>query len=388
MVSDQPLANILPLLNKAIKPNIAYLLTSKQQANKNHHKTQADIMKRLGVKQVKTINIDNAFDLEEIQKKVQLIINQHQQDNILLNATGGTKPMSIAAYELCFSDNIDVFYLQGSNIIWLNPINKAPLPIESSLPLHNFLLAHQINIIDKDDTKISQTRQSLAKTWAGRGEKHTKIFATLNYYAAQANNNKLSAQVKPSDWETDLHYLLEELEHENMLNITQEHIKFTDENTRFFANGGWLEEHVFNTLLTLQQSHPEITSVARSVKIKLPLAKEPRHLKNKENNELDVIAIVNNQLWVFECKTKKMRSSNHNNQHNEDDSQHMIYKLAGLMKSLGGLRTKGCVVSFNQIADIHKTRAQLFDITCIDSKNIKDLKSKLAQLLIHSSHNS
>ena len=59
----------------------------------------------------------------------------------------------------------------------------------------------------------------------------------------------------------------------------------------------------------------------------------------------------------------------------------MIYKLAGLMKSLGGLRTKGCVVSFNELRDQEKSRADLFDIAVIDGKNLKHLRSQLCTVL-------
>ncbi|MEH6577379.1 MAG: DUF1887 family CARF protein [Amphritea sp.] len=383
MVSDQPLANILPTLVPELKPDTVYLLTSEQQRQKGNGEAQKNVFSHLGIT-AEIIPIGSAFNLEEVQKVVQQLIDSHPQQQLLLNATGGTKPMSIAAYELCYSADIRVFYLQSEQIIWLNPLQDESMSLSQSLSLSDYLNAHDIEVTDYVTNKVPQARSELAGIWAKRARKHSQPYARLNYYAQQASNDRLTATLDAKDNKGNgLSVILDELERLQMLQQQAAQITFADEDARFFANGGWLEEWLFSELMQLKQKYPTITSVARSVSVEL----HNQQTQQPVRNELDVIAIVNNRLWVFECKTKRMQGKHQ--PRGENEAQHMIYKLAGLMKSLGGLRTCGCVVSFNALSDYDKARAELFDIGTIDGRNLAELRSQLAQLLglrAHASH--
>jgi len=80
-------------------------------------------------------------------------------------------------------------------------------------------------------------------------------------------------------------------------------------------------------------------------------------------------------MWVFECKT---RTYGNFSTHGEE----MIYKLAGIMRNMGGIRTRGCVVSFNALRDIEKSRADLLNIDVVDGRNLRknSFRSKLVQI--------
>ena len=401
MVSDQPLPNILPVLHPDLKPEKVYLLCSQEQKKLNNDQAQKKIIEECKCV-VDVIYISSAFDIDGVGKQTEEILNNYDDNeklNILLNATGGTKPMSIAAFEQCVPHDIGVFYVQTpKKIIWLYEPKKLHLSnlndtIPNRLSLQQFLEAHCLDLLESNTNRIPQRTVNFVNSWAKRAGKYKNKYSTLNYYSSQANNN-LHMQIPRKGHHENLSHLLGELERGGYI----KHVgkpkhpdsfcyEFPSEEKRSFVNGGWLEEYVFNQLQSLQDSCSQITDVARNVKVRTsrPSSAHPHHsvIKHNAKNELDVIAIVNHRMWVFECKTRRYSQSPKNENRQNRDGEEMIYKLAGIMKNMGGIRTRGCVVSFNTLRDEEKSRANLLDIDVIDGRNLKEntFRSILIEML-------
>lgn len=381
-VSDQPLPNILPVLHEDMKPEMVYLLCSEQQKERGNDLAQEAVLKNHGIS-VKIVPVTDAYNLSNIQAAVDRLINKHQPGELAFNATGGTKPMSIAAFEQCVCQDVAVFYLQTPTIIWLSTgdcTNNQPLEITESLSLRDFLKAHGVGLNSYQTNRIPESRSQLARSWASRAEKYAKEYSAVNYYAASAEGSNLKMEISKSNPPKNLPDLLRELERHQLIKSNgstgrgnQETYVFQSEDDRRFVNGGWLEDHVFNELKSLCEEYPQITQVARNVEV----LHRPGSTKSKVRNEFDVVAIINHRMWVFECKTSRPA----NPQSDRRDGEEMVYKLAGIMKNLGGLRTQGCVVSFNTLRPEEKSRAKLLDIDVIDGRNLKDLRSKLVTTL-------
>ncbi len=384
-VSDQPLPNILPILSEQMKPEKVYLLCSDQQSKKGHGESQKAVLEHHGVK-VRIVPVTDAFDMDNIEAAVDELIEQHGPGEIAFNATGGTKLMSIAAFERCQCKDVSVFYVQTPDIIWLprqEDNRDMRIPYSSSLKLKDFLLAHGVDLHDEENAPIDERHRELARFWANRAEKYASAYSALNYYAANAEKDlsfNVSLQDRKQPPPPYLENLLEELEHEKWItfhktgNKDQKSYKFKDEKARLFVNGGWLEMWVFHELQSIQQKqkYPQISIVTRNVQVQ----QRPGSTRKPVKNELDVVAIVNHRMWVFECKTSRLGKPQ-----DKREGEQMIYKLAGTMKNMGGLRTQGCVVSFNRLRDEEKSRAELLEIKVIDGHNLHDLKSRLVTTL-------
>jgi len=381
-VSDQPLPNILPVLHEGMKPERVYLLCSKQQEERGNSEAQKAVLESRNIA-VEKVPVTDAFDIESIQEAIDGLIEKHKPSELAFNATGGTKPMSIAAFEQCVCRDVSVFYVQTPEIIWLSTpdeVNKKGLVIAGSLPLDIFLEAHGVNLISSDDTGVADSLLALAKPWADRAEKYASAYSALNYYAGQAKDSDLKTEVSMQNRAKCLPELLREIEHGGLIrfdkaqsNKSQETYKFQSENIRQFINGGWLEMLVFDELQSLWKTHPQITDVARNVRVR----QRPGSTRSPVENELDVVAVINHQMWVFECKTRRWEQADEDRRGGEE----MVYKLASTMKNMGGLRTQGCVVSFNSLRPVEKSRAELLDIDVIDGPNLRNLRSKLVTTL-------
>ncbi|MYB35587.1 MAG: DUF1887 family protein [Gammaproteobacteria bacterium] len=381
IVSDQPLPNILPVLHPEMKPEKVYLLCSEEQRKQSNDKAQKKIIESLGCK-VDIVDVSSAFDIEVIGEQTENILKGYAEphNNLLLNATGGTKPMSIAAFEQCVCHDIGVFYVQTPEIIWLSESSRFASwsHIPNSLPLQKFIEAHCLDLQHLQPNRIPSAQSEMSISWADRAEKYSKEYSSINRYASLAKDHDLVMSIPNKDHRGNFQSLLSELEHGGYIRAEEtgkltasNAYRFVSEECRRFVNGGWLEDYVFQQIRSLKDIYPQINDVARNIEVK-----SNRNITRLETrNELDVVAIVNNRMWVFECKTRIYEKSS---THGEE----MIYKLAGIMKNMGGMRTRGCVVSFNALRNVEKSRADLLNIDVVDGRHLSknNFRSKLVQI--------
>jgi len=121
LVSRQSMANVIPVLE--LHPSEVILLRTKQES-----KVALNIQRLFVSKNIKTRiykSYIDPYDLETVKSACREIINE-SETNIILNVTGGTKTMAIAAYE--------IFKSSDKRILYYDPIHhiiiKALLPIE------------------------------------------------------------------------------------------------------------------------------------------------------------------------------------------------------------------------------------------------------------------
>lgn len=142
----------------------------------------------------------------------------------------------------------------------------------------------------------------------------------------------------------------------------QGRLVFSNEEARFFANGGWLEWHL----------HRELCALKAECGIQyMALGLQLQHGGGK--NELDVAILARNSLYIVECKTRNFKQN--------DKASDAIFKLDSLSK-LGGLRTKGILVSYRPLNDADKGRAAELGIKTIAGLELQRLREKLLEALL------
>lgn len=145
-----------------------------------------------------------------------------------------------------------------------------------------------------------------------------------------------------------------------LLTFSGDQLQFADERSRAFVNGVWLEEFVFSEINKLRNKLPEIQDVARSVEVQWNFG------KSKVSNELDVVFLANNQLYIIECKTRNFSEQPKN-------STNTLYKLDALVTKIGGQTAKGMVASYGQFNDYNKERAALMDLKLCEGENLLEV---------------
>lgn len=124
LVSAQPTPNLTPVLDPAVAPRKVFLLVSPDMTQRADW-LEAVIRPRGIV--VERWPVDNPWAIDAIRDSV-LNLLAAQSDlvdrrEIALNATGGTKPMSIAAYDAFRTLDLPIFYVHPEQdcMIWMHP---------------------------------------------------------------------------------------------------------------------------------------------------------------------------------------------------------------------------------------------------------------------------
>lgn len=356
LVSAQPTPNLTPAIDPRTRPDEVMLVVSPDMRERADW--LEDTLRPRGIR-VSRWPIDNAWDINSIRDAMMNLVFRHDQQALELNATGGTKPMSIAAFEVFREMDLPIFYVHPGTdrLVWMHPWERKGFDLADRVRLNAFLQAHGAKVEGEvQRTGVPAPLRTLGESLVQDVERLSRPLATLNWLAARARNDALSVSLSADRWrDSQLAALLEAFEAAGALSFDRDGIRFSDENARFFANGGWLEEHIFAVVQGMRQELPEIQDLARSLEVSRGQAGKA------VRNELDVVFLADNRLYVIECKTKRFSEAGP-----DGPGAEALYKLDTLAPMLGGIGARAMLASFQQLHDRDRHRANELRIeTCV-----------------------
>lgn len=363
LVSDQPMPNFLPILHSVTKPEQVILAVTDKMATKADWLKKAIENRKIDVR---ILPIPNAYNLAVLQDFFINWLDKDAPEDIVLNVTGGTKPMAIAAQEAFRMANKPVFYIsvESDELIWLET-RQGPIKMTTNLSLKTFFTIHGFQM-EKNNRqgRLKPEWQTYSKILVENVIQWEQALGKLNRHAMLAEQrNVLDCGRVTAENTLSWDELMESLYYNEVI-CYQDRLVFKSPEARSFANGGWLEHLVFEAVKeVLPDSKPQLNVIIKDAR--------------GNQNELDVAVLVNHSLFIIECKTKRFVF--------KDDFQNgpaaeTIYKLDSLRKT-GGLRTQGVLISFRPVGPDHKKRAEEAKISVIDQSGLPRLKQLLAQTI-------
>lgn len=336
IVSDQVLANLIPALME--RPDRVILVST-------------PVMEKRGI----TLRLQRLIAEEEIAVDVWRdapdvnvpailafasrlqteLLEQHADAEIVLNATGGTKPMAFAFIEAFRGFAARLLYTDTAHRrIELLPNGAAPaepIPMADVLDIKHYLAAQGLRMGPSDSdsadllTRMGQ-RKATAKFLARNAKKMGNLIGALNGLADKAMSKDGKQLVAPMQ---SLNYPphpkdpfaegLRELVKTKCIGWEEgkADVTFIDLERTRFVHGGWLEEYAYHVL-----ADEKLRDVRMSVNVLLEGG-------NEAHNEFDVLACHGNQLLFIECKTLKFDG--------EAKDNDIAYKLKSLGDNARGL---------------------------------------------------
>lgn len=297
-------------------------------------------------------------DLNDINIKLSTMNSiLSDSDNVFVNLTGGTKIMALGTFEYFTKiiSKTNMFYLNmGSNVLrQVYPVvdeERRDTKIEYRVNVKEFLGAYGTEINNFNDVNSlckdkEYTELFYKNKWS---QKYNRIISKLRDYINEFEKDILFDRTKEE--------LLNEIQ--VFISVTsfplKNHDRLTKNEIRYLI-GGWWEEYCYNYIkekFALSDSYINI-GIQNS----------------KTNNELDVIFVKDNVLYVFECKTTVFK---------KDDFEDYIYKLSAIKDNQNGfgIGVKAYLVTnrFKSVAGTKgidptfKRRASAFNITLVDAK--------------------
>lgn len=365
LVSDQATPNLTPTLDPGLRPEAVILVVS--PAMKQRADWLEEALRPAGLR-VERHAVRDPYDVEKLHDDLLALALAHPTDDLALNATCGTKPMSIAAYEVFRDLERPVFYVdpERDRLVWLyHPGATRPPPVDLAdrVRLPAFLGAHGIRVVGGAALDgLPAVQRALCDELVRHPDRYGGALGQLNWLAAGAEGSLLS---EPARRSRDFDDLVQLFEDAGCLTRQGDRLRFPDEDRRFFVNGGWLEAHVYGLVFGLRAKYPAIQDLARGLRV--------THGANVEN-ELDVAFLADNRLCVVECKARRFNAET-------GFADEPIYKIEALHELLGGSRAKALLVSYQPVRDVDRRRAQGLGVRICAGDELRYLPEQLAALV-------
>lgn len=320
LVSDQVIPNVLFIGEmKRRKTDVWMYLFVSTELMETKEKTDY-IIDGSHIEKSKTKTIEVVEDsIEDIDSKlIKFSEELSDEDGVIVNLTGGTKIMSIGVYNFFKERGANIYYLPiGKNICKRISLNSYQLNFRISLK--DYLTSHGIKITSDDINRIFKSK-----------EYTNRVF---RYFLENESIGKEDEQREKY-----------ELEYSN--------------------RGGWFEEYTHN--LIKEKLRLNKNEIGLNIKV----------FHKNAPNEFDVVFVLENTLYVVECKTSLSRGM----------LNKTLYKISAL-KNNYGLSAKSYVFTFDKnlrgpdgkIKEDYKNRASLLGVHLVDRAILTD-KTKLDEL--------
>jgi hypothetical protein len=324
LVSDQRMQNVIPLLQVGAAYSELVLVMSKER------RTGSPLPKYAGAAEdVITVlkphlkvrasdEFVDPYDIEAVASTIDSLIEKcGGRKTVVVNISGGTKPMAIGALRAAQVTGVSCLYTntEDREILWLSPdgVTKTePIQVVNSLDVLLYIRAYGEKIAD---SKKVADLDATHKAWAEViGDQHAVIYQKVVIPVTSAI--KLAYKKKtgfPIACKVTLTHrqreVIEQLAQIGLWswNRTSEQISVADSLAASFLNGTWVEVYV---ALQMQRS-----GVFNDVRLNTKL--------DGVEGEIDVAAVSNGRLVLVECKSNVQQSQ-------------QLSKLDSFRRRLGG----------------------------------------------------
>lgn len=393
LVSEQLIPNLIPTLQDNNCIGVVLVLGDVRFQQK------ADLLRKIyqrnGIDVLGDYQGDSSTRLMSLQSLAHSLLDdlqaRYNDTDIrwILNATCGTKPMSLA-----FTNAFNQFNLQHADdgtgpkalvlytdtehkeIPLLNQDTDFALPFTDVLTLDDSLLANGFELesaTDSDNDTQVQHRKALTLYLLRQFAESCKpLMGILQYAAHQARQNfpladtQLLNTTPKGPWAD----LIGRVQDAGLVQWDGEkQLCFTSEEACVYLSGGWLEEA---TYLIAQKVGFRYVALGVTGQWRQDLA--GYNLSSEVSNELDVLVLHNNRLLVVECK-----AINWNAQESQKN-QGIVHKLENLGRKLGGQFASSTLISAQDLTDSVRQR--------LESSNIKYVEAPCTEAAIERMFNN
>lgn len=360
LVSDQPMPNVTSCLQ--LQPDMVELLYTKDKIE--HGLRLEELLKSRGI-EVRGTEID-PYDMQNVMGVCTGLITNSDGNKISLNCTGGTKVSSLAAFQIFFSAQKEIYYVNTfeNEIIRLAP-DGMTFPITVSIPILEFLDVHGFRpeSFTTDDNLILN-RQQATEFLAELSIHKPKLIGSLNY-SFKEDVNRLTYPFTlhlPATREfAGLASLLAKL---GIAQQAQNGIIIPTIEIAQYLRGFWFEEYVYLAAKSVAGVEVKLNIIGRW---------ETRR-KEEPKNEFDVMIGSGNRLLYISCKTSNVDKGGAGREY--------LYELDSLGDHALGLFGKKILASARPITDnyIH-ARAASMGIEIIDGDKIREIPKRIEKWL-------
>ncbi|MCD6534399.1 MAG: DUF1887 family protein [Deltaproteobacteria bacterium] len=375
LVSEQPVPSLIPALDPRFQVSEVILLVT--DAMRAQAKRLQRVCKRHDLPCRIWPDAVLPFDPQRMEDIcIDVIESFPEGQALILNATGGTKVMALAAANLFgHLERGEVIYVDSFQglIHNLYPSKEKAWQLEPVLGIHDYLTAYGMHPKKPEKRwlkgEVLPSLPASARIMAENAPYLDRFFGTLNFAGSGVLDARLAAESWPRTKEFERYFptgrsvekILPVLERENLVRIENDHVTFPDSEAARYLSGGWLEEYTF-----AQAAAAGADEVVLSQVVDWETAGE-----KTVRNEFDCLLIKNNRLFLIECKTMRFA----------EKGSDVLYKLDSLTESSTGVYGRGALVSARRPDEFMQSRAAARKHQIFAPEALRGLKDGLHQWL-------
>ncbi|MEX1027459.1 MAG: DUF1887 family CARF protein [Candidatus Paceibacterota bacterium] len=272
------------------------------------------------------IPLDNISDFQAIGTVLRHAFGKHPNANWTVNLTGGTKPMSIAAYEFFKAVGARLVYVEVSKPHEIIDVESATIgTAEHRLSISEFLLGYGFEQHKQEEKlKVAETR---ARQWFDLSRLIAIHAAGENLLDIDRERWSLARskglELQPGELTSTVAPLRESLTTTfNLDSIDGGLIGKLDKYQSSLLTGGWLEVFLWN-LLDRHQQQLGIWDVRLGI--------EPGHRGADTPNDFDIAFMHKFELNMIECKSGAQE---------QDRDVDALYKVEAVIRQFRALRVR------------------------------------------------
>ncbi|MCX7634707.1 MAG: DUF1887 family CARF protein, partial [Syntrophales bacterium] len=262
LCSDQTIPNVLGILH--FRPDALLFVSTPAMEHKGVvHDILATVQRRLPhryrlYENAHVVEV-HENDILDCQRKLEGWITTQPEGEFIVNLTGGTKLMSIAAFDFFSAYVSRMIYLPIKGNYYLIPFPKkaprAPTAITERLGVADYLTAYGIQVVNEkklpEYAEAARKRRDIAAFIAREYDHLQNVLSVLFHHLRHKRDAK-----KPFD------FFLDYQPADDMEKLFFGKVGFTEAHGRLhknldryeiaFLTGGWLEDHCFNVIDALR----------------------------------------------------------------------------------------------------------------------------------------
>ena len=364
LVSEQAAPNLLAALDPNMKPHEAVLLVSEKMSRRAE--AMAVVLQEAGVK-VSRVSLADEHDPTALENALMDVASERDGQAITINVTGGTKLMALAAQSVGQAAGWPAFYVDvdTDQVIWLDKARPVQA-LSQQLRINHYLRGYGFTLSQGiERPQINKAFQNLLGTLVLNVGSLEQPIGQLNWIGQQAEDrSSLSVKLSPQQMDSrSLDALLRNFEQAGVLRVQGDTLTFASPDARFFAKGGWLEHHVYQTVCQITGDLAIRDKAANLVVLDSIGTK----------SEIDVAFMARNRLFAIECKTARMDKPE------APKANDTLHKLSDNCRRIGGLGTRGMLATYRPLRDSELKLAKALNIDVVAGHALARLDERLKQ---------
>lgn len=329
LVSEQTIPNILAIYH--FKPDSVIFCTTERMENEKRRDAIINTLKLYGIDYSKShekVTVDQDC-LEDCELKFKTeIVTRYKNEKVVVNLTGGTKIMVLAAYNVFKNVAEQMIYtpIPKNEFLTVFPRNgecRSPESLDLRLSVQAYITAYGVKVNNShklDKLKFNASNREVTCKWMIQNYLDIENLLSEFYKAlSEARSKKKETFNLKMDCQLQNQ---KEKELMKMLKMPDERIeKSIGIDDILFLTGDWLSDFCYNEINSLSVDDCVTGIVLISPK--------------GTDNEFDVMFTKDNALYIVECKSLKQT---------HDKDADILYKISALQHDFG-LKVNGFLVS-------------------------------------------